>query len=71
VLTAFFVRLGVNLGLVGIVVVLRAVTVEDYAIDVTSALFFVFLFSVLITLYDRYRPVHDFRTSQGSVASAV
>ena len=38
-------------------------TVEDYAIDVPSAIFFVFLFSVLITLYDRYRPVYDFRFS--------
>ncbi len=63
VLLSFVIRLVVNFGLVGIVQLLRAVTVEDYAIDLTSLIFFVFLFSVLITLYDRYRPVYDYRFS--------
>jgi hypothetical protein len=62
---SFVVRLAVNLGLVGIVQLVRAMTVEDFSMDPVSALFFVFLFSVLITLYDRYRPVYDFRTAAG------
>ncbi len=67
VLVAFVVRVVVNVGLVGIMQLVRAQTVEDYAIDVPSAIFFVFLFSVLITLYDRYRPVYDFRFSRPAI----
>ncbi len=66
VLLAFAIRVLVNFGLVVLVQLVRSWTVEDYAIDVPSALFFVFLFSVLITLYDRYRPVYDFRVSQAA-----
>jgi hypothetical protein len=36
-----------------------------------AALFFLLLFSVLITLYDRYRPVHEFRFHSGRVADAA
>ena len=76
VLLSFVIRLVVNFGLVGVVQLVRSLTVEDYAIDVTSAIFFVFLFSVLITLYDRYRPVYDYRrstavTGRGSADSVV
>jgi hypothetical protein len=66
VLLSFVIRLVVNFGLVGVVQLVRSRTVEDYAIDVTSAIFFVFLFSVLITLYDRYRPVYDYRRDQAA-----
>ena len=68
VLLSFVIRLTVNFGLVGLVQLVRSRTVEDYAIDVTSAIFFVFLFSVLITLYDRYRPVYDYRRANAPVA---
>jgi hypothetical protein len=56
VLTSFAARLVVNIGLiVGL----------DVFVDVQTSLgdlvFFLVLFSVLITLYDRYRPVHEYR----------
>jgi hypothetical protein len=56
VLVSFAARLVVNLGLVGVLalVVGGAATYRD-------VLFFLFLFSVLVTLYDRYRPVYEFR----------
>ena len=56
VLVSFAARLLVNLGLVGVLslVVGGSSTFRD-------VLFFLFLFSVLITLYDRYRPVYEFR----------
>lgn len=63
VLLSFGIRLTVNFGLVGIMQFIRTQRVEHYTFDVTSAIFFVFLFSVLITLYDRYRPVYDYRFS--------
>ncbi|MGY4768786.1 hypothetical protein ACXC9Q_17885 [Kribbella sp. CWNU-51] len=33
----------------------------DGRLQLTDTLFFVFLFSILTTLYDRYRPIHDYR----------
>jgi hypothetical protein len=36
-----------------------------------AALFFLLLFSVLITLYDRYRPVHEYRFHSGRVGDAA
>lgn len=56
VVTTFFARLLVN-GL--ILFVIDLVLFED--LDLGAALFFLLLFSVLITLYDRYRPVHEYR----------
>ena len=56
VLVTFAVRLVVNVGLLVGVELLRG-----RAISLGDAMFFVLLFTVLITLYDRYRPVHEYR----------
>ena len=39
------------------------------SIDRTAGLFFVMLFSVLVTLYDRYRPVHEYRAHSESAVT--
>lgn len=48
-------------------------TVERFVIDWVSAVLFVVVFSVLLTLYDRYRPVYDYRVraASGLAGSAV
>jgi hypothetical protein len=56
VLASFLVRVAVNVGILVAVDVIRS-----GSINLTNALFFVLLFSVLVTLYDRYRPVHEYR----------
>ncbi|MFL6288849.1 MAG: hypothetical protein ACJ73L_10665 [Actinomycetes bacterium] len=56
VLVSFMARLLLNLGIVAI---LGLVLGGDSTFR--DALFFLMLFSVLITLYDRYRPVYEFR----------
>jgi hypothetical protein len=43
----------------GLLILLEVLVYE--ALPLGDALFFVTLFVVLITLYDRYRPVHEFR----------
>ena len=59
VLTTFVARLVVNFGLVvGLEVIFGTDT------SVGDMLFFLVLFSVLITLYDRYRPVYEYRAHQ-------
>jgi hypothetical protein len=63
VLTSFLVRVAVNVGILVAVDTLRA-----GSINLTSALFFVLLFSVLVTFYDRYRPVHEYRFSAEATA---
>jgi hypothetical protein len=35
-----------------------------------DTLFFVFLFSILTTLYDRYRPIHDYRVDTAKTETA-
>jgi hypothetical protein len=56
VVASFFVRVVVNLGILIVVDAIWSGTIQ-----IGDALFFLFLFSVLITLYDRYRPVYEFR----------
>ncbi|HEX5016238.1 MAG TPA: hypothetical protein VFX15_01485 [Actinomycetes bacterium] len=70
VLVSFGARLVVNLGIVGVLDLLLGVDS-----NFRDVLFFLFLFSVLITLYDRYRPIHEFRfrvaTTEGPAPVAV
>jgi hypothetical protein len=62
VLTTFVARLVVNFGLVvGLELTFGTET------SVGDMLFFLVLFSVLITLYDRYRPVYEYRAHQDPV----
>jgi hypothetical protein len=63
VLASFLVRVAVNVGLL-----VAADAVRAGSINLTNALFFVLLFSVLVTLYDRYRPVHEYRFSAEAAA---
>ena len=63
VLASFLVRVAVNVGILVAVDLVRA-----GSINLTNALFFVLLFSVLVTLYDRYRPVHEYRFSAQAAA---
>ena len=56
VLAAFGARLVLNVGILGVTDVVMGV--ESSFRD---AIFFLFLFTVLVTLYDRYRPVYEFR----------
>jgi hypothetical protein len=56
VMVSFAARLVVNIGIVEVLVLLFG---GDS--NFRDVLFFLFLFSVLITLYDRYRPVYEFR----------
>ena len=63
VLASFLVRVAVNAGILVAVDLVRA-----GSINLTNALFFVLLFSVLVTLYDRYRPVHEYRFSAEAAA---
>ena len=53
---SFLLRYLVNLAMLGFVD--RFV---DTSMPLVDALFFVLLFSVLVTAYDRYRPIDDFR----------
>lgn len=39
------------------------------SIELKAGLFFVLLFSVLVTLYDRYRPVHEYRVATLSLGA--
>ena len=67
VLVTFGARLVLNLGIVGVLDLVRGV--ES---NFRDALFFLFLFSVLITLYDRYRPVYEYRVHvQGAQSESV
>ena len=62
-LTTFVARLVVNFGLIaGLEVVFGTDT------SVGDMLFFLVLFSVLITLYDRYRPVYEYRSHRPTAA---
>ena len=59
VLATFVARLVVNFGLiVGLDVFFEIQT------SLGDVIFFLLLFSVLITLYDRYRPVYEYRFHQ-------
>jgi hypothetical protein len=59
VITTFVARIAVNFGLILLLDVLA-----DIRTSLGDVLFFLGLFSVLITLYDRYRPVHEYRFHQ-------
>ena len=63
VLVSFAARVVVNFGLI---IVLQVFWDADLVLG--DVLFFLFLFSVLITLYDRYRPVHEYRFHAGDRA---
>jgi hypothetical protein len=56
---SFAVVFGVNVVLVGIAALLT--TRGPTGLQVDDTLFFVFLFSIFTMLYDRYRPVHEYR----------
>jgi hypothetical protein len=56
VLVSFVARLVLNIGILAVTDVVMGV--ESSFRD---AFFFLFLFTVLVTLYDRYRPVYEFR----------
>jgi hypothetical protein len=57
VLVSFIARLALNLGIFALLDVMLG---RDSSFG--DVLFFLFLFSVLITLFDRYRPVYEFRS---------
>jgi hypothetical protein len=67
VLASFGFRVALNAALVvGVSVLARA------SIDLANALFFVVLFSALTALYDRYRPVYEYRHGQpGAMTPAL
>lgn len=57
--TSFILRVVVNIGILGLI------DQFWYApLLARRSMFFVFLFSVIITAYDRYRPVYDFRVQK-------
>ena len=56
---SFLVVFGTNIGLVAVAALL--LTRGEGRLQLIDTLFFVFLFSILTTLYDRYRPIHDYR----------
>jgi hypothetical protein len=63
VLATFVARLVVNIGLiVGLDIFFEIQT------SLGDLIFFLVLFSVLITLYDRYRPVYEYRLHHGGTA---
>jgi hypothetical protein len=39
------------------------------SLSLVDTVFFVFLFSILTTLYDRYRPVNEFRAAAAKAAT--
>jgi hypothetical protein len=61
-LAAFVVRLAVNVGLVAVARVLLG----PRDLDVSSAVFFVLLLSLVTTLHDAWQPVHAHRVREGS-----
>jgi hypothetical protein len=64
---SFAVVFAVNVVLVGIAALLT--TRGPTGLQVDDTLFFVFLFSIFTMLYDRYRPIHDYRV-QAAAAQA-
>jgi hypothetical protein len=56
---SFLVVFVINIGMVAVAALLlmRA----EGRLQLIDTLFFVFLFSILTMLYDRYRPIHDYR----------
>ncbi|TWD81732.1 hypothetical protein FB561_2854 [Kribbella amoyensis] len=61
-LVSFGVVFATNVGLVFLADVVLRRRREDLSLDDT--LFFVFLVSILTMLYDRYRPIHDYRMAE-------
>jgi hypothetical protein len=66
VLTSFGARVLINAGLL---IALDALW-QDNTMPLSAALFFLWLFCVLITLYDRYRPIYEYRLHTHEVATA-
>lgn len=64
VLTTFAARLVVNFGLI-----VGLALLVDIQTSLGDLVFFLLLFSVLITLYDRYRPVYEYRFHQADAAA--
>ncbi len=58
-LTTFLLRFAFNLALLGVVELLLYDTLEF-----GHSVFFILVFSVLVTAYDRYRPIFEFRRAQ-------
>jgi hypothetical protein len=66
VLSSFGARVLINAGLL---IAIDALW-RDNSMPLSAALFFLWLFCVLITLYDRYRPIYEYRLHPRQVASA-
>ena len=64
VLASFAARLVVNIGLIA-----GLSLIVDIQTSLGDVIFFLMLFCVLITLYDRYRPVYEYRLHQGDTAA--
>jgi len=65
---AFFVLSGINIGLV---LVASFVLPTNEQFFLTAGFFFVFLLTLIVSLYDRYRPVLDVRTQDGRPPAPV
>jgi hypothetical protein len=65
---SFLVVFVTNIGLVAVARLLLAR--GEGRLQLIDTLFFVFLFSILTTLYDRYRPIHDYRVDTAKTETA-
>ena len=62
---AFVTRAAINLAFV---VVVRWVLPGETRLDAGHTLFFLLLLTLIVTFYDRYRPVHDYRVAHGQMS---
>ena len=66
---SFLVVFVVNIGLVAVAALL--LRRGEGGLRLVDTLFFVFLFSILTMLYDRYRPIHDYRVEAARAETAA